>query len=171
MVTRVFHDWSLLLKTQNWDEKVGRLKFQLSSQPRTNTNRLFQVLLIQGMAINFYTVKTPIFSLILAAGSKALALVVWSIPAAQLQADQATRGGTIAENLILLMKLQVRRTARFTENTASILGFDMNINIQGVLYTCWSHFQYWRKEWKIQKSPCLTMFQEQFVDLRISGRT
>ena len=102
--------------------------------------------------------------LILAAGSRALALVVWSIPAAQLQADQATRGGTNAKNLILLLKLQVRHTARFTESTASILGFDMNINIQGVLYTCWSHFQYWRKEWKIQKSPCLTMFQEQFVN-------
>ena len=58
--------------------------------------------------------------LILAAGSKALALVVWSIPAAQLQADQATREGTNAKNLILLLKLQVRRTARSTESTASI---------------------------------------------------
>ena len=132
MATRVFCDRSLPLRTKNWDEKVGRLQFQLSSQPRTN--RLFQIVNSRNVDLFLQFENTYFSSLILAAGSKALALVVWSIPAAQLQADQATRGGTIAENLILLMKLQVRRTARFTESTASILGFDMNINMQGIVY-------------------------------------
>ena len=157
------------VRTQNWDEKVGRLQFQLSSQPRTN--RLFQVFNSRNEDLFLHFENIYFSSPIIAAGPKALALVVWSIPAAQLQAGQVTRGGPNAKNLILLLKLQVRRTAQFTESTASIYRDLTWIWICKVLYTCWSHFQYWRKEWKNQKWPCLTMFQEQFVDIKISGRT